>query len=121
VNKPAPRIPDFSDQQLSEIVRLAMREQELSSFIGRMDERCQPQLGTNHLVSSIAYTAAQVLDFRAKFREEQAKKMKAAEEAARTATKAPEPPPAPRIPASEIPALPEATTGGNGHAEPKGE
>jgi hypothetical protein len=116
-----PRIPDFSDQQLAEIVRLAMREQEVTAFIGRMDGRCQPQIGQNALVAGIAYTAAERLDFITKFRAEKAQKMKEAEEAARLAPKATEPPPAPRIPASEIPALQEPTGCGNGHAEPKGE
>jgi hypothetical protein len=63
------RQPDFDDQQLQFIVQLAQRDAITCSFIENMDSRSIPSLGRTHVVSGIAYRAAEMIAYRQRVKE----------------------------------------------------
>lgn len=60
---------DFDDQQLQFIVQLAQRDAITCSFIENMDSRSLPSLGRTHIVSGIAYRAAEIIAYRQRLKE----------------------------------------------------
>ena len=99
------RPPEFSDAQLQYIIQLAKRDGLTAAFFESMDQRAVVDVGRSAVIGTVGYRAVEILGYRQKVREAREKQLKElAEKRVAEAAKVQEiMPPAPRIPASEIP------------------